>query len=739
MLAVPQWTEGEFTVLAPQSSDLIANRVAEGPLSLLGGNVASANLDLTPAGATFMVKSLVGEDGGSGADLTPLQVRYDLKMMVRMPPATVRVEADWRRVYQEFHQMKHEFNSSCGEDDFETSEQSIRMACESGLIKTTVDLGQLSVSDGLAKELTTMAQKIAGDLIKEKFFKREPRPAPPDDKAKDYTDREEDIYVFRSEQEIDFSSFRQEFTIDSALPYPVRPQGSIQAFLAGLDEQELRQFVRRVDLSDPFFETLQLTAKVFGVDWAADPIDFVEAEFHYEGTDENGQAVEKATSAVFTKDKTEFEWDPSLIGAKREYEYRWRIGYRGHEPSAFSGWVPAMTNKLAFAVTKPGQVAVKFLAGDIDFATTTENVQIEVEYADEGAGVPKDGTVLALNPATAEQGYSRWIFQPQREPLRYRTRFALKNDQTVLGDWQEATLDQIFVNEPEIANRLDVTLVPTGSWDNVVQTVVSLRYRDPRNAIAVEGTFQLRKLDEHRTWVVFLQENSPRTFEYKVITTFADGSTDDGGGAWLKADGDQPLPIKVKQPPQLTVQVLPAVVDFTVTPVVEVSLRYAGNGTSASETFALTSKEDKPVWRVPLTDPAQKDFYCRITYNTADEVVEVPEKLEKDGTVTVPALKVPMVTCLLNPKNLDFVATPIVEVTVSYSDPAHQPPIAHEQTFLFSDTTPQEFRVRTGPNSPKTYDLTVRYFLADGTTTERGSVSLIQSNVTIPRPLKTPA
>jgi hypothetical protein len=43
----------------------------------VGSNVASANMDLTEAGATFMEKTLVNRDGTGGSDLTPIQVRFD--------------------------------------------------------------------------------------------------------------------------------------------------------------------------------------------------------------------------------------------------------------------------------------------------------------------------------------------------------------------------------------------------------------------------------------------------------------------------------------------------------------------------------------------------------------------------------------------------------------------------------------------------------------------------------------
>jgi len=72
LIGNPTWKDGTFKVLAPQTAQLISNRVTEGVASLVGTNVVSANMDLTPAGATFMEKVLVNPDGSGGTDLTTL-------------------------------------------------------------------------------------------------------------------------------------------------------------------------------------------------------------------------------------------------------------------------------------------------------------------------------------------------------------------------------------------------------------------------------------------------------------------------------------------------------------------------------------------------------------------------------------------------------------------------------------------------------------------------------------------
>ncbi|WP_370942051.1 hypothetical protein AB5J62_23380 [Amycolatopsis sp. cg5] len=734
--AEPQWVNGKFKVFAPQSGNLIANRVAEGPLSLLGGNVAAANLDLTSAGATFMVKSLTGQ-GGSGADLTPLQVRYDLEMMVKLPKITAFVEADSREVYESVKSIYHNYDGrGCDDDEITHSEHAIELAVSSGAIRSGIH-SEVELSPEVMEELNNMISKMINDLVKDKFFDRKPRPPVTDDKTKDFIDKEADIYYMKSESSIDFSHFGFTHEIETAKAWPVHPQGTIQAFLSGMSPEELKQYVRLVDLDDPFFKTLQLKATVFGVDWANDPIDFVEAQFRYSGKDENGQQVDKSHSMIFKKDLTEDTWDPSLIGAKRDYSYRWRIGYRGHAPSEYTKWIDETTNKLAFAVGKPGKVAVKFLTGNIDFGLTTKSVQVDVEYEDTGAGVPKDGTMLQLNPAVGEQSYNRWIFSPVNKPLRYRTRFFLKNDQTIESPWQETVLDQLFVNEPNANNRLDVQVIAAGAWDDVEQCVVNLRYRDPRNGISSEGLIKLAK-GGYTPWSVFVEPSSPRTFEYKVFTTFKDGSSDDGGNTWRTGEGDQALAIKVRPPAQLRVELNPVLVDFKASPVVEVGLHYDANSRPERETYALTAPTDRPVWRVPLDNPANDTYFYKITYNTPNGEIVIPERRvdDHDNKITVQKLQAPEISVLFSAKLLNLVQTPVVEVDVHYEDPANG--IDETETFLFTDQNDQMFRLLVKENSPKEYEVAIKYYLADGTIVERPSQRLEQTKVVVPRYVPTP-
>lgn len=733
ILADPTYTKGTFRIMAPQSDALISHRIVDGPLSLTGSNIAAANMDLTAAGATFMEKTLTNIDGSGGTDLTPIQTVYELKFWARVPPVKVTVTADSRSLGASIKSIYHDYEGNgCDEDSMTHSEQTLQMAVDSGLIQVTVDSGTLELGSDFIQEIRSNALKTVMDQIKQNFFDRRPAPPPPtDDKTKDFVNSDQDIYYMKTDLSYESMHFGYTETLQSIVEWSVNPQGTLQTFLAGVSPQDMKKYVRVIDLDDPFFKTLGLTATAFA-DWANEPIAFVETQFRYIGNDENNQPVEKVQTFTFTKDHTSDVWDPSLIGAKREYQYRWRLGYLGKDPLPFSDWKSDTSPRLNLSVENVGKVALPVLAGNIDFAQITKQVQVDVSYADLASGVPEEATTLVLNAATLTQNYNRYIYTRWDQPVRYRTRFFLKNDQTVETAWQETNVRQLLINEPNTIARLDVQLVPAGNWDGVLQTVVNVRYEDPANQVFNDAVFNFKSSDEFRTWSVIIKDLTKRAFQYKILATFKEGGapyqTD-----WMNATGDQALPIVVKQAPRLSVKLLPNLVDFKLTPIVTATLHYddAQGNVHKVDTFPFTAVSEVN-WSFPIVSDKDRKYRAQVTHNTADGQEIKQAEVSTDETVlVVPKLLVPEIAVEVQPKMVSFVETPVVEVDVNYEDPAHN--ITYEETLVFTGPDPQKFRVQVAKDSPRDYAIEVTYYLADGKVVTKPAVTLDKSKIVVPR------
>jgi hypothetical protein len=98
-------------------------------------------------------------------------------------------------------------------------------------------------------------------------------------------------------------------------------------------------------------------------------------------------------------------------------------------------------------------------------------------------------------------------------------------------------------------------------------------------------------------------------------------------------------------------------------------------------------------------------------------------------------LDVPKINCLLVPKVIDFVQTPVVEVNVTYSDPAHN--INFEDTLVFTDPTSQTFSFQVDAASPRTYNAAVTYYLANGQVVARPAEATDKTKLVIQRYIPT--
>lgn len=339
---------------------------------------------------------------------------------------------------------------------------------------------------------------------------------------------------------------------------------------------------------------------------------------------------------------------------------------------------------------------------------------------------------MVLNASAQDKLYQRYIYAGWDMPVRYRTRIFLKNDQMLESEWKDTFNRQLLINEPDSVKRLDVQLVPAGDWSGVVQSVVNLRYADSFNDYFLDTVFSLKSPEEFRTWSVVLKDLNKRRYEYMVTTSFKDGSPP-ARTAWLEAEGDQALPIVVKSAPRLNVKLVPNLVDFQMTPVVTATLRYddqQGN-VHKVDTFPFTSPTEMN-WSFPITNDIQRKYRHQVTYNTADgQTIELPENITDETVLVLQKLLVPEVTCEVNPKLVNFVETPLVEVNVEYADRDHD--LDCSVTLIFTDQNPQRFRFQVQKDSPSEYTITVTYYLADGRVVMREPATLDKTKIVIPR------
>ena len=738
----PLWKSGKVRLLAPQAEGLVDNIVTEQPAALVGDNVAAFGADLTVEGATFMQRTLLESDGSGGTNLSPLQVVYELTMAARLPPARALIRYNAMDVYRDMQELWH-VKDSGGGDDFYTNESMMTTAIKAGLVTVKVDAGGIT-DESMIKLITDQALNTAREIVVDTFTdKIERRDGVPDSLADGEVsdvyhsgedddpvaiiESENEIFQLKQRSEVSMVDFEQVIELASSIEYTVAPQGTLQPFFAEYSTRDMERFVREIDLEDEFFNTLGLKARAFAK-WELDDVAFVELEVKYEHDNEL-----KTNTFTFTPDSTEpQEWNPSLIGAHREYEFRWRVAFEGREAGEWSDPDSSTNRDLNVSVQTPGKISMEVIGAGLDFDTVLDAVLVHLRYEDSGANVPMGGTTLVITQDRRSGTWERMIYAPWDKPVEYSFEYLLQDGSTFSTEWAktEGPQPRMVVGPPQV-DVLNINVMPVGVWSEVVQSVVDLIYEDDGNDYHKDITFQLKSADAFKPWAVLLRDPDARKFRFKSITTFKNG--DSSESEWIERKGDQTVPVESGAPPRLNVTIMGRVVDFEATPTVQVSLQHRDpEYGERNKSFTLVNARDEHVWDIPLSDKKHNKYRYQLTYFPKDiDPVEKEWVTTTSDRIIAPRYEVPQAGARLIPSLVDFGTTPVVEVELQYHDA--QRGVNESETLIFTDKKPQQWFVSIESDAPRNYSYSIRYHTAEGDIIEGVSKRTNARAIVIPR------
>ncbi len=713
----PTWTDGKVSLDAPQDANLVSARVAEGAPSLLAGNIAVFSMDLTAPGATFMEKVLVNPDGSGGTDLSMLQVIYNLKFWSRLPPVHIHIKADSEKLHDHVQKIIEGRGwHDCTYYDFDHTDIDTETASLTGMIDIQIDTGSAALDNSELASLRTYALDLVKEMIQANFFSDKP-----DESDRSPTNRNPNALPANGnpnrffKQTYDKSTMKIELDLEqsSVVEWKINPQATLQTFFKGMKPQEIKQFVRKVDLNDDFFSHLGLTVCAYS-DYKDPVLSVVEVDVHYNGTDESGKRQDESKTFTFTSQDNQL-WNPSLIGSKRDYEWRYRVGYKDHGFGEYTEWKPDLKDKVSVNAAI-GRIKLVARAGYIDFVDFVEQVQVQIAYEAPDLNVPREVTTIVLNANKTEVPYERLIYQEWKRPLEYKTRFILKNGETIEDTtWRKSDdRNQILINQPK-DGVLQARFIPVGDgWDDVSQVVVDLRYDDLSNQYNVVDTLTLKTREDMRTWKVVLQDQSKRDFDYQVSVSYKSGRFDQT--EWKRSQGQdavRTVPIEVKGRPTIKVTIDPTLLNFANTPVVEATLDYNAAGISKRETFVFRDKVPQ-LWKIDVPEGAPVEYNWQVTYYPIDSDPLVKKGQERDTSCVIPTPpKAGKLRVELASQLVDFNKTPMVQVDLQYDDEANG---THEIGSLsFTQKEKQAWELNVKDVSRKLFGYKLTYFFADDT------------------------
>ncbi len=272
------------------------------------------------------------------------------------------------------------------------------------------------------------------------------------------------------------------------------------------------------------------------------------------------------------------------------------------------------------------------------------------------------------------------------------------------------------------------------------QAKVSCRYRSTALGRTVEKEFLFDEENQSAVWSEVIHE--PWNGEYEVKVDWRTATNEILNGDWQPSNASR-LKIDAPVPDQLEVTVVcSGNFDEGVDAIgqIAVSLRYRdpeNNYTQEGRLIFTDDKQQQP-WTIDLRNRERRDYEYRYAIIYKDGVVKnFPEDGSwlpgQPGFIAVGekyTLEVDLYPTLLTfPPHAK-----VVQVNLSYDDPAHD--IRERNTFVFSEDrkTPQVWRVRGADGGTKEYSYEVLYLAATGEVTSRPPVTQESEAIVIPPP-----
>lgn len=610
-LATPQWVDGAVKFHVVDDANLIKGKISDGKPSMLGNNSAIFNATLTPAGATYFQRTLVDEDG-SGIDLTPVQVEYELSFMRRIPPATIRIFGSTVDIYHAVSELSHDYDDNWySADDFTTTESYSERLVHSEVVRIDFDRSEFTQEE--VEELQAFAMGQLTAWMQNNLFDKLTQHDASYPDMEDIYSKEADVYRLKTIDQVSVSVLDLRINQTALVPFTIHPQATLETFFSDLSEEEIAEHVREVDLQDTFFTTLDLSVKAFA-DY--EEIAFVKVDIEYPG--DSGLKTESFTFE--SNDSSAGYWDPRLNSdGNREYRYRYAVGFKANPDKTYvTEWIDESNKQLNINVGRPGEINVDILAGQIDWNNLIEQVQVTLSYEDRNNDIDKEEATFVITPEAPSANYRRWIYEDRNKPLRYKASYFLKNGQQV--DAQEESLEgnQIVLND-SFVDVLDVIIVPAGNFSSISQILVELRYSD-NSGYSVFKPYSISSSDFFTTWRVPLTDPNQRDWEWKQTTIYKDGTKETS--SWKEETGSQSLVVSWASPPSIDVSINPVLLKFDRAPVVEVAMTYKGE-VLEGESPAVFFFEDKTkqTWSLRVEDDEIKEYDWEATYYVEPEPV----------------------------------------------------------------------------------------------------------------------
>ncbi|WP_127587749.1 hypothetical protein [Paenibacillus koleovorans] len=599
---------------------LVEQITSPGAPSLYGKMITPFTVELSPEGATLLEKAMQDKGG-------VVQVAYDLWMPVRLPAITATVWFSAEKL-MEFHQAIDVEENFWSEDSYRETLQQKMIESNAG----GVDINPGGVTD--AKVINTVrdwAWKTMEDAVAKMILGDIP-PVDPKEANAWYTEHDieninRDIVVRKA------VSFRRTYKEGAVMEWNPAPRGTLPNItsLKGRDGKlyEWKDYALEVDLNDPFFKQLNVTARA-NADFEKLPLDSVEVKITYK---EGAEHAVKEYALRKPDDVGKFT--TFIANNSYNYKYSYQVNYKNASRSYQSPEFESDEQHLTISVGDTGILLVDIATGDLNFDQVKE-ASVTLQYEDPGNGVALMEQVFKLNKDHPAHNWTQVLVQPKRNPYRYQVKYFMADGKEFKGDWQSSGSSQLFIDDPFSASKT-VNIRGFGNFDTRIDTIfVDLEYRDETNGYMQNHSLALSKESTFEDWTFPVISDQSGQVAYSASIRFKDGTVEPIAKTFADSNtillGDAVL--------YQEIEVLPDLVDFDAVKLIKVTLHYTDEAKGIDESGDLVFKKGAASslkWAFPYKDKTKRSYDWSASYFMADgSVKKVPATRTAEGTLVLP-------------------------------------------------------------------------------------------------------
>ncbi len=571
-----------------------------GSPSLYGRYITPITMELSPDGAEVAQAALQGLGGA-------VQVSYDLFTDVKLPPLHVSIWFNANK-FMSFTQEIDVEDRFWSEDDYTETVREQFSASEAGDVK--IDPG--SVTDRkIIDQVTDWAWRTLEDGVKRMAVGDI---APVSEAGRKAPENYENVK--RNMSVSKFASFSREFTQGNVMEWNPAPRGTLPNItnLAGKDGKPLlwKDFYAEVDTDSDFFKQLAVSMRV-NADFEKLPLHSVEVHIDYPKKDGGKQIKEY----VFTKPDDIAKFESYLENKSWKYKYSYEVNYKGASKKYSSPTFETEEGSLVINVDDTGILTVDMVSGDLDF-DQVRAAQVTISYEDKANGVETIEQQFTIDKEHPEARFQKIIFQPMRNPYKYKVKYLMKDGKEFQIDWTNGHSNPLIVNDPWSATKT-VGIRASGNLKEDIQTIfLDVTYTDEANKYTQTKSFALSEDESFVDWAFPVINEAGGKLVYSGTIKYRNGTEEEiketettkntlivGGGvrAFLEVD------------------VLPDLIDFTKVKLCKVSLHYADpvNAIDARKDVVYRASLVEPAkWKVELKDKTKTDYEWKADFFLTD-------------------------------------------------------------------------------------------------------------------------